>query len=165
MSFYVRQKMKSKKLVVVLIAVLCILILCSVWASQRIGYVRYEYILPNDFVGNVTVIYHPDGPDAVSMNYFGKTTFRIEVPASGIVVTPDFDRLCYMADDELWRYRDGRVIKKWPNVLSPGFSFVGSSAGVSIGGIDERDPLFKWAEWDSDSSYWKLKSTKYAVQK
>lgn len=157
--------MKSKKLIVSLISAVFIIVLIGVWAILRMGYVRYEYILPNDFVGNITVIYHPDGPDSISMNYFGKMTFRMEVPVSGIVVTPDFDRLCYMADDEVWRYKDGRVIKKWPNVISPGFSFVGSSSGVSVGGIDKHDPLFRWAEWDSNSSYWKIKTTSYAIRK
>jgi hypothetical protein len=154
--------MKSKTLIA---GILGVFVLVGVWAGLRAGPVRYEYVLPNDFVGDITVIYHPNGPDSVSRNYFGKTTFRMEVPESGIVVTSDFDRLCYMADDEVWCYRDGRVIKKWPNVLSPGFSFVGSSAGVSVRGIDKHEPLFYWAEWDSRSSYWKLKSTSYAVRK
>jgi hypothetical protein len=131
--------MKSKTLIA---GILGVFVLVGVWAGLRAGPVRYEYVLPNDFVGDITVIYHPNGPDSVSRNYFGKTTFRMEVPESGIVVTSDFDRLCYMADDEVWCYRDGRVIKKWPNVLSPGFSFVGSSAGVSVRGIDKHDPPF-----------------------
>ena len=157
--------MKSQKLLIGVIGMTIGVVLFGVWISQRIGSVRYEYILPNDYIGTITVIYHPKGPDAVSMNYFGKTTFKMEVPDSGIVVTPDFDRLCYWTNDEVWRYRDGRVIKKWPNILSSGFTFVGSSAGIRVGGIDKSDPFFKWAEWDPKSAYWKLTSTKYEVQK
>jgi hypothetical protein len=156
--------MKSKKPILIA-GLLSIFVFLGIWVSLNIGPVRYEFILPNDFVGDVTVIYHPDGPDSVSANYFGRTKFSIKVPESGIVVTPDFDRLCYMTNDEVWRYRDGRVLKKWPNLLAPGFSFIGSSAGVSIRGIDKEDPFFRWAEWDSRSSYWKLKSTRYSVQK
>ena len=157
--------MKQKKLVAVFIVILSVLGLGALWVVLRAGTVRYEYILPNDFVGDITVIYHPDGPDPVTINYFGKTTIRMEVPNSGIVASPDYERLFYWADDEVWRYRDGRVIKTWPNVLAPGFTFVGSSGGDSVSGIDKRDPLFKWAVWDHRSSYWKITSTRYSVRK
>ncbi len=135
------------------------------WSISIVGPVRYEYTLPNDFTGKITVIYHPDGPDSIRRTYFGKRTFTIKIPPSGVMVTPDYSRLFYMADDELWRYQDGRVIKRWPNDLSPGFTFVGSSSGDSISGIAKTDPLFRWAEWDSRSSYWKIRSTSYSVLK
>ena len=140
-------------------------VLVVTWANLVIGPVRYEYVLANDFVGDITVLYHPKGPDKIQRTYFGKTTFRLDVPASGIVVTPDFSRLFYMANDEIWRYEDGRIIKSWPNILSHGFLFAGSTGGYRGSGVDKSNPLFRWAEWDSRSSYWKLTSTSYAVRK
>ena len=149
----------------IILSVCAACILAATWANLVIGPVRYEYVLTNDFVGDITVIYHPKGPDKIRRTYFGKTTFRLDVPASGIVVTPHFSRLFYMAHDEIWRYEDGRIIKKWPNILSKGFAFAGSTGGYRGSGVDKSDPLFHWAEWDSRSSYWKLTSTSYAVRK
>lgn len=121
--------------------------------------VRYVYILPNDYVGEILVIYHPDGPDEITDS--GRT-ITLNVPPSGLVVTADRKSLHRLCDDAEWRYQDGRVIKRFPNRLADGFSFVGSR-GAGGRGIRRDDPLFEWAVWDSESNYYKISFMKYEV--
>ena len=121
--------------------------------------VYYIFVLPNDFTGKITVIYHPKGTDVIERS---GNTVTLNVPDSGIVVTADNKSLHCLFNDEEWRYRDGRVIKRYYNRLADEYSFVGSR-GSEGRGIREDDPLFKWAIWDEESKYWRLSTMNYEV--
>jgi len=121
--------------------------------------VRYVFVLPDEFVGRITVIYNPRGPDVIECS---GNTITLNVPDSGIVVTADDKSLHYLFNDEEWRYRDGRVIKQYYDKLADGFSFVGSR-GAECRGIRSEDPLFKWAIWSSESNYYELHTMNYEV--
>ena len=123
-----------------------------------IGPVRYEYILPNDFAGRITVVYHPDGPDRIP--YSGNTVTLV-VPPSGLIVTPDCLRLHHLSNYDEWRYQDGRIISHWFK-LAPGFAYVGSK-GAEGRGVRPDDTLLKWALWDPVSKYCHISTMNYEV--
>lgn len=135
------------------------LIPLSFVSSYTAGVADYVFVLPNDFEGKITVVYHPDGPDHFTYTGVGKPTIRVDVPDSGLLVTPDNTGLHHFFNSEEWRYRDGRVIKRF-NSLAPGFAFVGSR-GAEGRGIRPDDPLYKWAIWDHD--YYRLSTMNYEV--
>jgi hypothetical protein len=142
---------------------LCIVLIpLLAWALGIGRQVRYVFLLPNDFSGLITVVYHPEGKDKIHSSLFGKKTFTLTVPESGVVVTSDRNSLHYLYDDEEWKYQDGRIIKKWPDKLASGFIFIGSR-GAESRGTSPNDPLRRFAVWDKD--YWRLDSMRYEVVK
>jgi hypothetical protein len=138
----------------------CALILITFLRSISLSYADYLYILPNDFVGKITVVYHPNGPDRFAYAGIWKPHITVSVPPSGLIITSDTKALHHMFNVEDWRYQDGRVIKQYYNKLARGFTFVGSR-GAEGRGIREDDPLFKWAVWDRN--YYCLNTMNFEV--
>jgi len=154
---------RTSRLITIL---LCIVFLGLIaLAADGLRSVRYVFILPDDFVGKITVVYHPRGPDRLKIS--GGTVTMV-VPDSGVVVTPDDRIMHHFIRSQEWRYRDGRVIASWQQnqsqKLAPGFAYVGG-LGTGGRGIERDDPLFRWAIWDSVSKYYEITELKYEVRR
>lgn len=126
-----------------------LLLVLGVLRSFMLSLADYEYILPNDFTGNFTIIYHPDGPYEFEYASFLRPKITIRVPSDRLIVTSDTTALHRIYKKQDWRYEDGRIIKQFPDKLAPGFTFVGLRTGGGRG-IRPEDPFYKWAQWNKN---------------